>query len=112
MSETKNAVAVPDAARLFADFAVGLEYGAIPAHVVDCTKKLIIDQLGVMLIGATASGVPALARTPARRRLLRRLHHLQIGQPPVHGKIHHFMPPDAEMLVVVDDPLPRCVAPA
>ena len=61
MSETKNAVAVPDAARLFADFAVGLEYGAIPAHVVDCTKKLIIDQLGVMLIGATASGVPALA---------------------------------------------------
>jgi hypothetical protein len=71
MSETKNAVAVPDAARLFADFAVGLEYGAIPAHVVDCTKKLIIDQLGVMLIGATASGVPGLFLFPVLKSLLK-----------------------------------------
>jgi 2-methylcitrate dehydratase PrpD len=51
----------PDAARDFADFALALEYEAIPAAVVACTKKLILDQLGVMLVGASAAGVPELA---------------------------------------------------
>ena len=51
----------PDAARVFADFALALDYDAIPADVVACTKKLILDQLGVMLVGASATGVPELA---------------------------------------------------
>jgi 2-methylcitrate dehydratase PrpD len=46
---------------VFADFALALDYGAIPADVVACTKKLILDQLGVMLVGASAAGVPELA---------------------------------------------------
>ena len=50
-----------DVALDFADFARALEYDAIPAEVVACTKKLILDQLGVMLVGASATGVPELA---------------------------------------------------
>lgn len=50
----------PDAARVFADFAAALDFDRIPTPVVECTKKLIIDQLGVMLVGAAAAGVPEL----------------------------------------------------
>jgi 2-methylcitrate dehydratase PrpD len=50
-----------DAARDFADFALALKYEAIPAAVIDCTKKLILDQLGVMRVGAAAAGVAELA---------------------------------------------------
>ncbi|MEQ1773902.1 MAG: MmgE/PrpD family protein [Burkholderiales bacterium] len=53
--------AQPDAACVFADFASALDYDSIPADVVACTKKLILDQLGVMLVGASAAGVPELA---------------------------------------------------
>jgi len=53
--------ATPDAASVFADFALALQYDAIPRDVVACTKKLILDQLGVMLVGASAVGVPELA---------------------------------------------------
>ncbi|HEV7800609.1 MAG TPA: MmgE/PrpD family protein [Burkholderiales bacterium] len=52
-----------DAASRFADFAADLEFKRIPAEVVDCTKKLILDQLGVMLVGRSAAGVPELAAT-------------------------------------------------
>lgn len=50
-----------DVARDFADFAASLRYEQIPADVVACTKKLILDQLGVMRVGASAVGVPELA---------------------------------------------------
>jgi 2-methylcitrate dehydratase PrpD len=50
-----------DVARDFADFAALLRYEHIPAEVVACTKKLILDQLGVMRVGASAVGVPELA---------------------------------------------------
>jgi 2-methylcitrate dehydratase PrpD len=50
-----------DVARDFADFALSLQYDHIPADVVACTKKLILDQLGVMRVGASAVGVPELA---------------------------------------------------
>lgn len=56
-------VTTPDAARLFAEFTVALEYDAIPADVVACAKKLILDQLGVMLVCKSAAGVAALAQT-------------------------------------------------
>ena len=51
----------PDAACVFADFAAALSYDAIPADVVACSKKLILDQLGVMQVGACAAGVTELA---------------------------------------------------
>jgi 2-methylcitrate dehydratase PrpD len=35
-------------------------FDSIPSAVVECTKKLIIDQLGVMLAGSSAAGVPEL----------------------------------------------------
>ena len=50
----------PDAAGVFADFAAALDFDSIPPAVVECTRKLILDQLGVMLVGATAAGVPEL----------------------------------------------------
>ncbi len=51
----------PDVARDFAHFALSLRYEDIPDDVVACTKKLILDQLGVMRAGASAVGVPQLA---------------------------------------------------
>jgi 2-methylcitrate dehydratase PrpD len=52
-----------DAARTFADFAAGLAYDDIPKDVVEVTRKLILDQLGVMLVGRNAAGIPELAAT-------------------------------------------------
>jgi 2-methylcitrate dehydratase PrpD len=52
-----------DAASRFADFAVDLDFDRIPPEVVDCTKKLVLDQLGVMLVGRSAAGVPELVQT-------------------------------------------------
>jgi 2-methylcitrate dehydratase PrpD len=52
-----------DAARCFADFAVDLDFARIPPEVIDCTKKLVLDQLGVMLVGRSAAGVPELVQT-------------------------------------------------
>jgi hypothetical protein len=34
-----------DAASVFADFAAGLDFGRIPPAAVECTKKLVIDQI-------------------------------------------------------------------
>jgi 2-methylcitrate dehydratase PrpD len=54
-----------DIARLYADFAHGLAYGRLPASVIETTKKLILDQLGVMLLGSSAAGVGTLVDTVA-----------------------------------------------
>jgi 2-methylcitrate dehydratase PrpD len=61
--EHKQTVRNVDAASRFADFAVDLESNRIPREVVDCTRKLILDQLGVMLVGRSAAGVPELVQT-------------------------------------------------
>jgi 2-methylcitrate dehydratase PrpD len=52
-----------DLARVYADFAHDLTYAALPGDVVETTKKLILDQLGVMLVGSAAAGVENLLTT-------------------------------------------------
>lgn len=46
-----------DFAATYAEFAHGLRYRQIPGDVVEITKKLILDQLGVMLVGSAAAGI-------------------------------------------------------
>jgi len=52
-----------DIAAIYAEFGQRLDYRKLPANVVDATKKLILDQLGVMLVGSAASGVDTLLNT-------------------------------------------------
>lgn len=52
-----------DLAATYAEFGHGLTYEKIPSDVVDVTKKLILDQLGVMLVGSAAAGVSDLLET-------------------------------------------------
>jgi 2-methylcitrate dehydratase PrpD len=54
-----------DIAQLYAEFAHDLTFERLPTAVVDATKKLILDQLGVMLLGSSAAGVDALVETIA-----------------------------------------------
>ncbi|HEX2215251.1 MAG TPA: MmgE/PrpD family protein [Xanthobacteraceae bacterium] len=49
-----------DIAAVYADFAHGLTYEHLPGDVVELTKKLILDQLGVMLVGSAAAGIDEL----------------------------------------------------
>jgi 2-methylcitrate dehydratase PrpD len=49
-----------DVAAVYADYAHELSYEQLPADVVEITKKLILDQLGVMLVGSAASGIEEL----------------------------------------------------
>jgi 2-methylcitrate dehydratase PrpD len=52
-----------DIAAIYADFAQRLAYEDLPAEVVEATKKLILDQLGVMLVGSSAAGLDTLLAT-------------------------------------------------
>jgi len=54
----------PDAARVFADFAAGLDFDRIPSEGVACAKKLIID-------GRLASGPGACASSRRWQRIRR-----------------------------------------
>lgn len=49
-----------DIAALYADFGQRLSYEQLPGEIVETTKKLILDQLGVMLVGSAAAGVDSL----------------------------------------------------
>lgn len=49
-----------DIAARFAEFSRTLRFEDLPGEVVDVTRKLILDQLGVMLVGSAASGVDSL----------------------------------------------------
>ena len=51
-----------DIAALYAQLAERLTFEQLPAEVIDATRKLILDQLGVMLVGSAASGVGELMR--------------------------------------------------
>src|SRR5690606_5887050 len=52
--------AAMDVAATYADFAHQLAYEDLPGEVVEATRKLILDQLGVMLVGSAAAGVDSL----------------------------------------------------
>ncbi len=56
-----NPTVTPDLALEMANFAQQLRFEDIPRPVVECVKKLILDQLGVMRVGARATGVPELS---------------------------------------------------
>ena len=60
MSNRTTHVANQDWAARFADFADALSFADLPGDVVECTKKLILDQLGVMLVGSSAAGIESL----------------------------------------------------
>jgi 2-methylcitrate dehydratase PrpD len=49
-----------DIASEFVDYAIGLKFDDLPAEVVDCAKKLVLDTLGVMIAGSSASGIGTL----------------------------------------------------
>ena len=55
-----------DLAARYATFADELSFERLPRHVVEDTKKLILDQLGVMLVGSAASGVDSLLASTRR----------------------------------------------
>lgn len=54
-----------DFARIYAEFAHALTFEKLPAAVVEATKRLVLDQLGVMLLGSSAAGVDTLVDTVA-----------------------------------------------
>ncbi len=60
MHGTQRPESTTDIARLYADFAHGLTYEQLPAAVVEVIKTLILDQLGVMLLGSSATGIDDL----------------------------------------------------
>lgn len=49
-----------DIAAIYAEFGHSLAYERLPSAVVEDTKKLILDQLAVMLVGSAAAGVDGL----------------------------------------------------
>jgi 2-methylcitrate dehydratase PrpD len=49
-----------DIAAIYAEFGQRLSYERLPEEIVDATRRLILDQLGVMLVGSAASGVDSL----------------------------------------------------
>ncbi|MCC7346380.1 MAG: MmgE/PrpD family protein [Variibacter sp.] len=49
-----------DLAATYAEFGQGLSFEKLPSDVVEFTKTLLLDQLGVMLVGSAAAGVPEL----------------------------------------------------
>ncbi len=55
-----------DLAARYAAFGADLTYDKLPKSVVEDTKKLILDQLGVMLVGSSAAGVDSLLASTRR----------------------------------------------
>lgn len=55
-----------DLAARYAAFGADLNFEKLPADVVADTKKLILDQLGVMLVGSSAAGVDSLLASTRR----------------------------------------------
>ncbi|MBI2224663.1 MAG: MmgE/PrpD family protein [Betaproteobacteria bacterium] len=49
-----------DTAATFANFAHDLSYEKLPGDVVEITKKLILDELGVMVVGSSSAGIDRL----------------------------------------------------
>lgn len=49
-----------DTAATFANFAHDLVYEKLPGSVVEITKKLILDELGVMVVGSSSAGIERL----------------------------------------------------
>lgn len=49
-----------DLAALFANFAHDLSFEKLPADVVEITKKLVLDELGVMMVGSASPSVEHL----------------------------------------------------
>ncbi len=50
-----------DIAAEWADYAAGIRFEDLTREVVDCGKKLVLDTLGVMIVGSSAYGVKELA---------------------------------------------------
>ncbi len=50
-----------DIAAEWADYAAGIRFEDLPREVVDCGKKLVLDTLGVMIVGSSAYGVREMA---------------------------------------------------
>jgi 2-methylcitrate dehydratase PrpD len=55
-----------DLAARYAAFGADLAFEKLPTEVIEDTKKLILDQLGVMLVGSSAAGVDSLLATTRR----------------------------------------------
>ena len=55
-----------DLAARYAAFGADLAFEQLPRAVVADTKKLILDQLGVMLVGSSAAGVDSLLASTRR----------------------------------------------
>lgn len=55
-----------DFAATYAEFARDLSFRHLPAAVVEATRRLILDQLGVMLVGSAAAGVDDLLASARR----------------------------------------------
>lgn len=49
-----------DIASDLVDYAVGLNFDALPREVVDSAKKVVLDTLGVVIVGSTAPGIATL----------------------------------------------------
>ena len=50
-----------DIAAEWADYVAGIRFEDLSREVVDCAKKLVLDTLGVMIVGSSAYGVRELA---------------------------------------------------
>ncbi len=46
-----------DIASEYVDYAMGCRFDDLPAEVIDCAKKLILDTLGVTIAGSSARGI-------------------------------------------------------
>ena len=57
------AAARVDAALTVAEFAHAITFAQLPGEVVETAKTLILDQLGVMILGSSAAGIDTLLAT-------------------------------------------------
>ena len=51
-----------DVAEVYAKFAHELSYEKLPTEVIDVTKKLLLDELGVMVVGSDSASVQQLLK--------------------------------------------------
>ncbi|MCW2782812.1 MAG: hypothetical protein JWR35_3261 [Marmoricola sp.] len=60
MSQTIEQVRGPLTAQL-SEYIVGSDFDALPVDVVDCTKRVVLDTLGCMVLGSTLPGGSVVA---------------------------------------------------
>ncbi len=59
----KGTSASADTSRIYADFAHRLTFNDLSVDVADTVKRLVLDQLALIILGSAAKGVGTLAKT-------------------------------------------------